>query len=157
MPGWLQYRIKGLLPPAVQDQLLFRWYTGGQRWEGWRAFSIPNNDSVGAIRISVKGRDRVGLVAPGEEYRQVCQEIADALYELTDPVTGRSVVRRVTVTHEEFQGPFLDQLPDLTVLWDQLRHRADGVVDGRCAGPVQSGRTAAFTPTSSAISLTLLP
>jgi predicted AlkP superfamily phosphohydrolase/phosphomutase len=28
-------------------------------------------------------------------------------------------VRRVTLTHDEFRGPFLDQLPDLTVLWNQ--------------------------------------
>jgi predicted AlkP superfamily phosphohydrolase/phosphomutase len=119
LPGAFQYRIKAMLPRSLQEQLLFLWYAGSQDWKGCRAFAIPNNDSVGAIRISVKGRDRNGTVAPGDEYRRVCQDIADALYELSDPVSNRPVVRRVTLTHDEFRGPFLDQLPDLTVLWNQ--------------------------------------
>jgi predicted AlkP superfamily phosphohydrolase/phosphomutase len=119
IPGPVQYRIKAMLPQPIQEQLLFRWYTGGRRWAGCRAFAIPNNDSVGAIRVNVRGRDRHGLVGPGEEYQRICSEIADALQELTEPASGRPVVRRVTLTHTEFCGPFLDQLPDLTVLWDQ--------------------------------------
>ena len=55
----------------------------------------------------------------GDEYRRVCQDIADALYELSDPVSNRPVVQQVTLTHDEFRGPFLNQLPDLTVLWNQ--------------------------------------
>lgn len=119
LPGRVQYRIKAMLPQEMQDRLLFLWYAGGRRWRGCRAFAIPNNDSVGAIRVSVKGRDRHGLVEPGEAYRAICREIATALYGLTDLASGRPVVKRVTLTHEEFHGAFLDQLPDLTVLWDQ--------------------------------------
>jgi predicted AlkP superfamily phosphohydrolase/phosphomutase len=119
VPGWAQYAIKGMLPQFAQDQLLFLWYRGGKKWKGCRAFAIPNNDSVGAIRVSVKGRDRDGLVEPGAEYEQVCRDISDALYELTDKEGGRRLVKQVTLTHEIFHGPFLDQLPDLTVLWDQ--------------------------------------
>jgi predicted AlkP superfamily phosphohydrolase/phosphomutase len=119
VPGRLQYGIKAMLPPPLQDRLLFLWYAGRRRWEGCRAFAIPNNDAVGAIRISVKGRDRHGLVEPGSEYDRLCDAIAEALGALTDPVTGRSVVQRVTITRKEFEGPFLDQLPDLTVLWEQ--------------------------------------
>jgi predicted AlkP superfamily phosphohydrolase/phosphomutase len=119
VPGAWQYRIKAALPNALRDRLLFLWYTGGQQWSGCRAFAIPNNDSVGAIRVSLRGRDREGLVAPGDEYRRVCQDIAAALSELTDPVSGRLVVRKVTLTHEIFHGPYLEQLPDITVLWAQ--------------------------------------
>lgn len=119
VPGAWQYRIKAALPAVLQDKLLFLWYSGGQRWAGCRAFAIPNNDSVGAIRVSVRGRDRHGLVAAGDAYRRVCQDIAAALGELTDPASGRPVVRTVTLTHEVFHGPFLHQLPDITVLWDQ--------------------------------------
>ena len=74
---------------------------------------------MGAIRIGVKGRDKDGLVEPGPEYKRVCRDIADALGELKDPQTGRPVVRQVTLIHDEFSGPFLNLLPDLTVLWDQ--------------------------------------
>ena len=119
VPGPVQYAIKAMLPQFAQDQLLFLWYRGGKKWKGCRAFAIPNNDSVGAIRISVKGRDKDGLVEPGEEYERVCRDITDALYELTDKERGRRLVKQVTITHDTFEGRFLEQLPDLTVLWDQ--------------------------------------
>jgi len=106
------------LPQFAQDQLLFLWYRGGKNWKGCRAFAIPNNDSVGAIRVSVKGRDHDGVVEPGD-YEGVCRDIANALYELRDKEGGRPLVKQVTLTHETFHGPFLEQLPDLTVLWDQ--------------------------------------
>ena len=119
LPGDLQYRIKAMLPQRLQDQLLFLWYAGGRKWSGARAFAVPNNDSVGAIRISVKGRDLGGVVEPGDEYHRICHDIAETLYDLTDPDSGRPVVKRVTFSHEAFSGPFLHQLPDLTILWDQ--------------------------------------
>ncbi|HKG62264.1 MAG TPA: alkaline phosphatase family protein [Pyrinomonadaceae bacterium] len=118
VPGPVQYAIKNRLPQFAQDQLLFLWYRGGKNWKGCRAFAIPNNDSVGAIRVSVKGRDRGGVVDP-DDYQRVCRGIADALYELRDKEGGRQLVKKVTLTHETFHGPFLEQLPDLTVLWDQ--------------------------------------
>lgn len=118
VPGPVQYAIKDRLPQFAQDQLLFLWYRGGKKWKGRRAFAIPNNDSVGAIRVSVKGRDRDGVVDP-KEYELICRDIADALYELRDKEGGRQLVKQVTLTHETFHGPFLEQLPDLTVLWDQ--------------------------------------
>jgi predicted AlkP superfamily phosphohydrolase/phosphomutase len=118
IPGAWQYRIKAMLPQAMQDELLFLWYSGTRNWEGSRAFAIPNNDMVGAIRLAVKGRDRHGLVEPGEEYHSICQDIGQALLELTDLDGERRVVKHVTYLHEEFEGPFLDQLPDLTVFWN---------------------------------------
>ena len=118
VPGPIQYFIKDHLPKRLQDQLLFLWYRGGKNWKGCRAFAIPNNDSVGAIRVSVKGRDRDGVVEP-EDYQAVCRDIANALYELRETEGGRPLIKQVTLTHETFHGPFLEQLPDLTVLWDQ--------------------------------------
>jgi predicted AlkP superfamily phosphohydrolase/phosphomutase len=119
IPGAWQYRIKAMLPQSMQDQLLFRWYAGGHNWVGARAFAVPNNDAVGTIRLAVRGRDKYGVLAPGAEYQQVRADIAAALYEMKDPVSGRRVVKRVSFIHEIFHGPFLDNLPDLTVLWDQ--------------------------------------
>lgn len=119
LPGKVQYAIKAVLPQRLQDELIFRWYAGERHWAGRRALAVPNNDSVGAIRINVVGRDKYGIVQPGEEYERVCREISDALYEIRDPKSGRKVVKHVTFTHQEYQGPYLDQLPDLTVLWDQ--------------------------------------
>ncbi len=119
LPGRFQYGVKAMLPRRLQNELVFRWYAGRRDWAGCRAIAVPNNESVGAIRILVEGRDRHGVVAAGAEYRQTCEAIRAALVELADPRTGRKVTRQVTLTHEEFHGPFLDRLPDVTVLWEQ--------------------------------------
>ena len=117
-PSRLQYAIKDRLPQSLQDRLLFLWYSGANTLSGRRAFAVPNNEVTGAIRIAVRGRDRDGLVDPGDEYRELRREITDALYELTDPSTGRPVVKSVSPLHEICAGPFVERLPDLAVLWD---------------------------------------
>jgi predicted AlkP superfamily phosphohydrolase/phosphomutase len=117
-PSHWQYAIKERLPRSLQDQLLVLWYAGRGSFAGRRAFAVPNNEVVGAIRISVKGRDRNGLVEPGEEYDRLRNQIRDALLELTDPATGRVVVKQVSFLQERFHGPFVQRLPDITVFWD---------------------------------------
>jgi predicted AlkP superfamily phosphohydrolase/phosphomutase len=119
VPGKLQYAIKAVLPERLQHELMFRFYRGNRSWEKCRAFAVPNNDTVGAIRINLKGRDRNGLVEPGVEYDRICDDLSAALAELTDPISGRPVVKRIARLQRELHGPRLDRLPDLTVYWEQ--------------------------------------
>ena len=119
LPGRFQYAVRSRLPRRLRDELIFRWYAGPRDWAGCRAIAVPNNESVGAIRILVKGRDKHGLVKPGAEYRKICADIAAAMRELVDAGTGRKVTLDVTLAHEAFHGPFVEGLPDITVLWDQ--------------------------------------
>jgi predicted AlkP superfamily phosphohydrolase/phosphomutase len=148
IPGKVQYAIKAMLPKRLQDELLFRWYAGSRDWAGRRAFAVPNNESVGAIRVNVKGRDKHGIVNPGADYQQICQDITAALSELVDPETGRKVVKRVTISSEAFHGPYLDNLPDLTVLWEQgfawSSVRSDRIGTLRISR--QDGRSGSHTP-----------
>lgn len=115
----LQLRIKSALPLWLQDRIHVFGYTGTRRWQKARAFAVPNTNSVGAIRINVKGRDRFGCVEPGPPFEALCTEIAEALREVCDVETGRPVLARVTVVREQFDGPNVDSLPDLTAAWDQ--------------------------------------
>jgi predicted AlkP superfamily phosphohydrolase/phosphomutase len=148
LPGKVQYLVKAMLPKAIQDELIFRWYAGSRDWAGRRAIAVPNNDSVGAIRILVQGRDRNGLVAPGAEYQSVCDEIASAMGELRDAETGRPVVLKVSRLHREFSGPFADGLPDLTILWDQsfVWDEITSPVLGRLKIRMQDSRSGGHTP-----------
>jgi predicted AlkP superfamily phosphohydrolase/phosphomutase len=118
LPGKFQYAVKAMLPKAVQNELIFRWYAGSRNWSGCRAIAIPNNDSVGAVRLLIQGRDRHGVIA-SSDYEKTCHSIADALNELRDPATGRQVVIQVSILHQQFDGPYTAALPDLTILWDQ--------------------------------------
>ena len=96
----------------------FSGYSGGRRFAGRRAFAVPHNDIVGAIRVSLQGRDRDGLVAPGAEHEALLNAIEEALTSLTDPESGRTVVADVIRPQREFSGPFAEQLPDLCVRWN---------------------------------------
>jgi predicted AlkP superfamily phosphohydrolase/phosphomutase len=148
LPGWLQYRIKSMLPKRLQDYLVFNWYGGSRDWARTRAFAVPNGDSVGAIRINLRGREPDGTVRP-DEYDAVCRDLTDAFYELRDPESGRPVVRLVTKSREVCHGPYLDRLPDLTVLWNAERPWAalESPRFGRLRVSNQDVRTGGHTPT----------
>ncbi len=85
---------------------------------GMRAFVLPSNNMTSAIRINVKGREPFGVVAPGQEYEQVCDDLRDRLLELENPATGRPAVQWVRRVGELYQGPRLQDMPDLFVEWD---------------------------------------
>jgi predicted AlkP superfamily phosphohydrolase/phosphomutase len=118
VPGRLQYATYAALPQRLQNELVFRFYRGNRSWDQCRAFAVPNNDMVGAIRINLKGRDPNSIVEPGMEYERVCDDICAALAELKDPLTGRPVVKHISRIQRELRGPYLDRLPDITVFWD---------------------------------------
>jgi len=147
LPGRFQYAVKALLPAAVQNELIFRWYAGPRKWAGCRAIAVPNNDSVGAIRLLVEGRDRHGVIGPAI-YEKTCEAIAEALYSLRDPATGRKVVLQVSILHREFDGPHTDGLPDLTVLWDQnfAWDQIESPALGRLRIRMQDNRSGSHTP-----------
>ncbi len=147
VPGWLQYSIKACLPQAMQDELLFKWYAGKRDWQGWRAHAVPNNDSCGAIRIALKGRDPHGSVDPAD-YDAILDDIQAALEELTDPVTGRSVVHSVTRLRDAFHGEFMHDKPDLTICWEQtfLWQAVHSPRFGTLKIDIQDSRTGSHSP-----------
>jgi predicted AlkP superfamily phosphohydrolase/phosphomutase len=117
VPGSLQYSAYAALPERLQHELVFRFYRGNRSWKQHRAFAVPNNDSVGAIRINLKGRDYDGIVEPSD-YEAVCDDICVALAELKDPLSGRPVAEHISRIRAEFRGPHRDGLPDITVKWE---------------------------------------
>ena len=147
LPGKFQYVVKAMLPQALQNELIFRWYAGSRDWAGCRAIALPNNDSVGAIRLLVEGRDHNGTIAPAD-YCKTCDAIAAALCDLSDPATGRKVVLQVSPLHKEFDGPYLNGLPDLTVLWDQsfVWNEIASPVFGCLKIRMQDSRSGSHTP-----------
>jgi predicted AlkP superfamily phosphohydrolase/phosphomutase len=107
---------KAVVPARLWDRWTRRALHAGAGWDKSRAFCVPN-DYSGAIRINLSGREPNGTVARGAEYEAVCGEIRDALLQVVHAETGRPIVREVIATRKAFQGPFLDELPDLLVLW----------------------------------------
>lgn len=82
-----------------------------------RFFKVPNNELYGGIRINIVGREPRGRVRSGTEYDTLVRTLRDDLLALTDPASGRPLVRDVLLTSDLYDGPARDALPDLLVDW----------------------------------------
>jgi predicted AlkP superfamily phosphohydrolase/phosphomutase len=80
-------------------------------WSKTRAFSL----GLTGIFINRKGREASGIVAEGEEYRKLADELAAKLEALVDPETGERAIRKMRATYKTFDGPYRLDAPDLLV------------------------------------------
>ena len=88
-----------------------RAFWSGVDWHRTRAYAV----GLSHIYVNLRGRERLGIVAPGTEYARLCNEIAERLTRLTDPGTSHSVVSRVLLRDELYNGPHVDRSGDLVV------------------------------------------
>jgi predicted AlkP superfamily phosphohydrolase/phosphomutase len=79
-------------------------------WTRTKAYSFGY---YGQIFINLIGREPEGIVEPGDEYNRLRTQIAAQLQELTHPDDGLPVVDQVYFNEELYDGPRLDNAPDL--------------------------------------------
>lgn len=114
------------------------WYSS--LWSQMKAFAIPSF-SEGYIRINLKGREPDGIVLL-EEYNALCEELTQELYQLTNPRTSKSIVKKVVRTRQSptERDPKLPDA-DIVVIWaEQPADVVDHPQFGRI-GPVPYRRT----------------
>jgi predicted AlkP superfamily phosphohydrolase/phosphomutase len=121
---WLGARRFDQVKGEVESVLL----TSNVEWDRTRTYALG---AGGNIFINLRGREPAGTVQPGIEYERVRQEVADALATLSDPETGRPIVRRVYRREELYDGPFLSQAPDLVIQWEDYTCWGRGRYDSR--------------------------
>ncbi len=80
-------------------------------WSRTRAFAL----GLTGMFVNRKGRESSGIVAEGEEYRALVEEIARKLEAVVDPQTGVRAVRKVRATYQTFDGPYRLDAPDLLI------------------------------------------
>lgn len=81
-------------------------------WQRTQVFA-PSGVIYGLVRINLRGRDREGIVAPGDEYEAVRQAVAERALEWRNPESGRPVIQQVYRREEIYHGPQVANLPDL--------------------------------------------
>jgi len=86
-----------------------------------RFFAVPHNDNAGAIRFNIRGREAAGRVAPGAERDALAAMVSAELASLHDPATGDRIVERIVDLRAVFDGPRVEDLPDLMVVWSRRR------------------------------------
>ncbi len=117
LPDAIRNRVKNRLPFWLQDKLTLYWRTGDIDWSLTRAFTAFG-DLDGYIRINLFGREAKGIVAPGDEYQQLCRQIAEGLKSFIDEDSGVPLVESVAMTDDIFpSGRLRDVIPDMIVHW----------------------------------------
>jgi predicted AlkP superfamily phosphohydrolase/phosphomutase len=103
------------LPPKVVRAITSRMHLRGVDWSRTRAFALPGDHS-GYIRLNLRGREREGVVDPGEA-DALMDEIADGLATFTDPDGAPAVASVHRIAQHLAPGAKRDRLPDLVVEW----------------------------------------
>ena len=116
VPARLRSAIAEAIPDRVALDLTARLELRGIEWASTRAFAHPA-DNQGYIRFNVQGRERDGIVAPGD-VDALADEIASGLATFSDP-DGVSAVEEVVRIAERYPGDRAERLPDLAVRWSQ--------------------------------------
>jgi predicted AlkP superfamily phosphohydrolase/phosphomutase len=72
------------------------------------------------ISINLKGREKGGIIDPGEEYQKLIKELKARLYQLINPQSGEPLIENILERNEIYSGPFSDQGPDILFLTKDL-------------------------------------
>jgi predicted AlkP superfamily phosphohydrolase/phosphomutase len=113
-------RLKRLLP-GVRDKIEGVMFSSLIDWEKTMAYSLG---SYGNIYINLRNREPEGMVSEGKDYEILRHAIASSLMKLTDPVTGKRVVKRVYRREEIYIGSCVPQAADLLVHWDDAGYHS---------------------------------
>jgi len=91
-------------------------------WSRTKAFTL----GLTGVFINRKGRERDGIVEPGEELDTLCAELKQKLEQLVDPATGEAVVHEAFLTKQYHDGPYADVAPELLIGYERgYRHSWD--------------------------------
>jgi len=100
---WLS--ANGYLEPPYSTSILY-----DTDWSRTRAYGL----GINSLYINQRGRERDGIVEPGEEKEKLIQELIAKLESVRD-TNGRRVIRKVHRTDQAYSGSAMDLAPDLVV------------------------------------------
>ncbi|MGD8793699.1 MAG: alkaline phosphatase family protein [Anaerolineae bacterium] len=95
-------------------------------WSRTKVYSVGN---FGQLYINLEGREPQGCVSPGAEYEEVLEDLVRRLRQMSDPDTGEAVIERIFRREEVYDGPYVDQSPDLMFLTRNMNYKAMGLSD----------------------------
>jgi len=137
VPSSLRARVADLLPDGVAASLAAALELRGVPWARTRAFALPS-DTVGYIRLNLRGRERAGLVAAAD-VDALIEEIQVGLTEFTLPSGAPAISAVERIGDVVPEGPGSALLPDLVVHWSAEPARPDEVLNSGSFGAVRRG------------------
>lgn len=115
--------LRKILPTSVQHKLGRTFFkvsdaVAADVRRNSRFFAVPCEGHAGAVRVNLMGRDPDGKVPP-EQYASVLDEIERAFVDIINEETGKPLVTQVVRTHDHYDGPHINDLPDMFIVWDR--------------------------------------
>lgn len=109
------------LPGSWSAALVKLWSSAMYDWSKTPYFPMPM-DQAGYVRINLKGRERAGIISPGEEYESLCQRLEQWFRDIVDERSGRPLVAGVERAWQNapVDAAARDVLPDLLIHWSDL-------------------------------------
>jgi len=154
IPTGARAKVAGALHGRLTREVTMRLSSLGVDWTKTPAFMLPS-DHFGQVRLNIRGRERDGIVEPGDA-DAVSNEIREGLLTFRDPDGEPAVVAVDRV--QDVIGPEkpLRSLPDLVVRWSDRPSAHVHHVDSSRYGEVRrpgsgSGRSGAHTPEAWAV------
>jgi predicted AlkP superfamily phosphohydrolase/phosphomutase len=83
----------------------------GVDWSITKAYGL----GINGLYLNLKGRERNGVVEPGEEAASLLAELKERLEAEIDPVTGQQIVRTAYRADQIYSGPATALAPDLII------------------------------------------
>ena len=83
-------------------------------WSRTTAYAV----GLQGLYINLQGREARGIVTPGREYEQLLDRLEADLLGMRDARSRRAPVRLIYRTRDEWQGPYLEDAPDIVVGYD---------------------------------------
>ncbi len=106
---WLYDNDYLALQPGVQPEDVQ--YLSGIDWRNTTAYAI----GINGLYLNLRGRERRGIVNPGEDREILLEELTAALEEAVDPKSGQRAIKYAYRTDEIYHGKHLADAPDINV------------------------------------------
>lgn len=123
------------LPAALTDRLVSVWSARMYDWSSTTSFPVPM-DHAGYVRLSLRGRERYGVLDAGDPYERACGELQAFFLGLRDAESGEALTTHVLRAYAEAprEAPGRELLPDLVIPWTGRRARDCRTVECDGAG-----------------------
>ena len=127
--GLAKYRLSGGFHSRQKMQMLIHRFFLSLADVDWGATRAYSRGNYGQIYVNLKGREPWGSVEPGAEYEAVRNDVRDMLLAETDPGTGEKLFDRVYFREELYEGPYVDEAPDVIFVPRDMSYKALGTLD----------------------------
>jgi len=137
--AWL--RAEGYLQLKDDAATSTRTYLSDVDWTRTKAFAI----GLAGIYVNQQGREAQGIVARGEETKQLVEELRGKLTGLRDVAGGEIAIHEAVAREKVYHGSYVDAAPDLIVGYNiGYRVSWDAAV-GKCGEHIFSDNTKAWS------------